>query len=115
MRTMASSKYTVARYSMPEEATVNEEATDPDAPANKETIQRLRRIEGQIRGIQRMIDEGRACDEVMAQLLAARAALDQVATHVVVTHIDECLATLPPDRARVAVSRAIKMLGKVQS
>ncbi|MHB1132368.1 MAG: metal-sensitive transcriptional regulator [Chloroflexota bacterium] len=82
---------------------------------SKETLQRLRRIEGQVRGIQRMIDEGRSCEDVIPQVLAARAALDQVAKHVVVAHIEQCLATLPPERAKAALSRAIEMLGKVQS
>ncbi|MHB1005242.1 MAG: metal-sensitive transcriptional regulator [Chloroflexota bacterium] len=85
----------------------------PDEAQTKETIQRLRRIEGQIKGIQRMIAEQRPCDEVMTQVMAARAALDQVAKKVVVEHIDTCLATLPADRAKLAIGRAIEMLGRM--
>jgi len=39
---------------------------------------RLRRVEGQIRGIQRMVEEGRECEAIVTQLMAARAALDKV-------------------------------------
>jgi DNA-binding FrmR family transcriptional regulator len=45
---------------------------------NQDVINRLRRIEGQIRGIQRLIDEGSECRDVVTQLSAARGALDRV-------------------------------------
>ena len=45
---------------------------------NDDAIQRLRRIEGQMRGLQRMIDEGSECRDIVTQLSAARAALDRV-------------------------------------
>ncbi|MDA8216619.1 MAG: metal-sensitive transcriptional regulator [Dehalococcoidales bacterium] len=86
-----------------------------DNPLEKDTVQRLRRIEGQIKGIQRMIEEKRECEDVMTQMMAVRAALDQVAKQVVVAHIDECLSTLPPDRARTAIGRAIHMLSRMSS
>jgi CsoR family transcriptional regulator, copper-sensing transcriptional repressor len=86
-----------------------------DNTPEKDMIQRLRRIEGQIKGIQKMIEDKRPCDEVMTQMMAARAALDQVAKQVVVAHIDECLATLPPERARSAIGRAIHMLSRMSS
>ncbi|GAF90737.1 unnamed protein product, partial [marine sediment metagenome] len=41
-------------------------------------LARLRRIEGQIRGIHRMVSEDRMCEDVMTQLMAARSGLDQV-------------------------------------
>lgn len=87
----------------------------PDEAATKEVIQRLRRIEGQVKGIQRMIEEQRACDEILTQMIAARAALDQVAKQIVATHIDDCLVNLPPDRAKTAIGRAIDMLGRMSS
>jgi DNA-binding FrmR family transcriptional regulator len=45
---------------------------------NDDVVKRLRRIEGQIRGLQRMVDEGSECREIVTQLSAARAALDRV-------------------------------------
>jgi DNA-binding FrmR family transcriptional regulator len=52
---------------------------------------RLRRVEGQIRGLQRMTAEGAACEDVLTQLLAARSALDQVGLLIVSNYIDNCL------------------------
>jgi DNA-binding FrmR family transcriptional regulator len=43
-----------------------------------EVIKRLRRLEGQIRGLQRMVDEGAECREIVTQLAAAKGALDRV-------------------------------------
>lgn len=48
------------------------------ADINAEAVTRLRRIEGQIRGLQRLIDEGAECREIVTQLSAARSALDRV-------------------------------------
>ena len=43
-----------------------------------DVVTRLRRIEGQIRGVQRLVEEGAECRDVVTQLAAARAALDRV-------------------------------------
>ncbi len=54
---------------------------------------RLRRIEGQIRGLQRMIDEGRYCIDVLTQISATRAALESVALLLLREHTERCLRT----------------------
>jgi len=59
----------------------------------KETQDRLRRIEGQIRGIQRMLQE-RDCAEVVVQIAAARSALQRVAFLILQGYTRECLAGL---------------------
>jgi len=74
---------------------------------------RLRRIEGQIRGIIGMLAEGKTCEEVITQILAARAGMDRVAAEVLKCHIDDALSTRPPDEAREAVLRAVSLLNKV--
>jgi DNA-binding FrmR family transcriptional regulator len=71
---------------------------------------RLRRAEGQVRAVQRMLDERRPCEEIVTQLLAARHALDQVVREILSNRIAECMATLPPDQAQAAVSRAVGLL-----
>jgi DNA-binding FrmR family transcriptional regulator len=73
-------------------------------------LARLRRIEGQIRGIQRMLEEGRECEEVLTQLTAARSALDQVGLLLMDRHIERCvLGGLPADEPRVqALREALK-------
>lgn len=57
----------------------------------EEILARLRRVEGQIRGIQRMIGEERDCEAVVTQLMAARAALDGASLYVVSSHLEQCL------------------------
>jgi len=58
--------------------------------AHEETAARLRRIEGQVRGLQRMVGEGRPYEEVITQFMAARAALDKVGIALVVQHLRDC-------------------------
>lgn len=57
----------------------------------KDIMLRLKRIEGQIRGLQRMIDEGKDCAEVVNQLSAARKALDKVGFIILTHRMQECI------------------------
>jgi DNA-binding FrmR family transcriptional regulator len=52
---------------------------------------RLRRIEGQVRGIEKMLDEGRDCEDMLTQAMATRSALDQVGARLMEYHIERCL------------------------
>jgi DNA-binding FrmR family transcriptional regulator len=54
-------------------------------------LKRLRRIEGQVRGIQRMVDEDRYCIDVLAQVSAATAALQSVALLLLDEHLAHCV------------------------
>ncbi|HZV50501.1 MAG TPA: metal-sensitive transcriptional regulator [Candidatus Dormibacteraeota bacterium] len=56
-----------------------------------ELLAALRRIEGQARGIQRMIEEGRPCDEVVRQVSAMRAAVDRFSHRLVASNLRACL------------------------
>ena len=73
-------------------------------------LTRLRRVEGQIRGIQRMLEEGRECVDVLTQLAAARSALDRAGLLLLDWHIQRCLlGDLPSDEPRVqALREALK-------
>jgi len=53
---------------------------------------RLKRIEGQVRGIQRMIDEDRYCVEILQQFAALSAAVDQAALLLLEDHVRGCVA-----------------------
>ncbi len=76
-------------------------STRPES-TNKDVINRLRRIEGQVRGIQRMVDEDRACEQMLTQVMAVRASVDQVGLLLLETHIENCLLQdLEADPARV--------------
>jgi len=74
---------------------------------------RLRRIEGQIRGVIGMLADGKSCEQVVTQILAARAAMDVVAMEVLKCQVDDAITTQPPEQARETVLRSINLLGKV--
>ena len=60
--------------------------------ANKGKLRnRLNRIEGQVRGIAKMIDEDRYCIDVLTQLQAARSALSRVETEMLRDHFEHCI------------------------
>ena len=57
----------------------------------EEVIARLRRIEGQVRGLARMVEEEKPCEDILTQLMAARSALDQAALQVISQYMSHCL------------------------
>ncbi len=70
-------------------------------------LNRLRRVEGQARGLQRMIEEGRECEDILTQLAATRAALDRVGIYLITAKVRECLLD-EEDSSDVAVERALE-------
>ncbi len=59
---------------------------------HKKTLQqRLRRIEGQVRGVQKMIDEDRDCREIAQQLQAIRSAVKSTNQDLIQTYLKECI------------------------
>lgn len=79
----------------------------------KDLQDRMKRIEGQARGIQRMLEEGRDCEEIILQLAAMRAALSKVAMAIMAGHLEECLHA-DGDEAdrRAAIEKAKKVFMK---
>ncbi len=55
-------------------------------------LKRLRRIEGQVRGVERMVEENRYCIDVVTQVTAIQAALDKVALELLSDHAAHCVA-----------------------
>ena len=56
------------------------------------TVNRLRRVEGQLRGVTQMIENDRYCIDVLTQLQAVKAALARVEDEVLKNHADHCVA-----------------------
>jgi CsoR family transcriptional regulator, copper-sensing transcriptional repressor len=54
-------------------------------------IKRLRRLEGQVRGVERMVDDDRYCIDVLTQISAIQAALDKVALGLLTDHAEHCV------------------------
>ena len=60
-------------------------------PQKDQLTKRLRRIEGQVRGIAKMVDEDRYCIDVLQQISAVKAAIDKVALGVLEDHVRHCM------------------------
>ena len=85
-----------------------------------QTLGRLKTIEGHIRGIERMVDEGAYCIDVIRQIQAVQAALNKVSTSILEGHLNSCLITAvrgedPQERERVLkeISEVFEMATKV--
>jgi DNA-binding FrmR family transcriptional regulator len=76
----------------------------------EEINKRLKRVEGQVRGLQRMVDEQRDCEAILTQLMAARAALDRVGLMIADHSVHECLSTDDGERARQRVGRILELI-----
>lgn len=61
-----------------------------DPAARQALVERLKRIEGQARGIARMVENGRDCLEVVQQLAAMRAAVDSLSAELVQVMVEQC-------------------------
>lgn len=76
----------------------------------QDLIARMRRIEGQARGVQKMIEDGRNCEEIIMQLSAMRAAISKVALSVMAGNLERCIRPNPEDQE--AIERAKKIFMK---
>jgi len=78
---------------------------------------RLKRIEGQVRGLLRMVDEDRYCIDVITQISAVRAALKRVEEEVLRDHVAHCVehAIVAGDRdeQRQKIAELMRTLGKM--
>ena len=75
-----------------------------DAPTSRgytaskdQLLKRLRRVEGQVRGVQNMVEEDRYCIDVLTQISAVQAALDKVALGLMDDHARRCVIDGPAD------------------
>ncbi len=79
-------------------------------------LARLRKIEGQVRGIVRMVEDERYCVDILTQLRAVRAALKRVEDSVVREHVEHCLAEAmrsgDPAEQRRKVDELLEVLGR---
>ena len=77
-------------------------------------LNRLNRIEGQVRGIARMVDEDRYCIDILTQIQAVRAAVSRVETELLKDHLDHCITTAiqggDPEEQRRKAGELIQLL-----
>ena len=87
-----------------------------EEPISKETLkQRLKRAEGQIRGIEKMIDSGRECEAIITQLAAVRSAIEGIAGLMLKNYMQICFEgeTAPECVDVESLARAIAIWGRV--
>jgi DNA-binding FrmR family transcriptional regulator len=76
---------------------------------------RLHRIEGQVRGIERMVDEDRYCIDILTQVGAVKTALESLAFEVLDDHVNHCVAdALAAGDQGTAAEKARELLAAVQ-
>ena len=77
-------------------------------------VNRLHRIEGQVRGIEKMVAEDRYCIDVLTQIAAVSTALEAVAKIILEDHVDHCVAgALASGDAEVAAAKSRELLDAV--
>lgn len=81
---------------------------------DKKILNRLKRAEGQIRGIQKMIEEEKECMDVITQLSAVRSSVDRIMGMIVAENLKSCLEnpTADPAEQTEKMEQAIKMIIK---
>ena len=84
-------------------------------PEKDALIKRLHRIEGQVRGIERMVDDERYCIDILTQIAAVSTALESVSVKLLEGHVRHCVAeALAAGDAQVAEQRSEDLLSAVQ-
>jgi DNA-binding FrmR family transcriptional regulator len=82
--------------------------------ATKDQLQtRLRRIEGQVRGIERMVEQDRYCIDVLTQIAAIQAALDKVALGLLDGHAHTCVVEAEPDQRDERTAEMMAAVGRL--
>ena len=74
-----------------------------------DVVKRLRRVEGQLAGIVRMIEDGRNCGDVVLQLAAASKALDRAGFRLVASGMRQCMSDEVPDGERMSTAEMEKL------
>jgi DNA-binding FrmR family transcriptional regulator len=89
-------------------------AVDPDAKAAN--LRRLRRLEGQVRGLQKMVEADRYCPDIMIQISAAQEALRTVGRELMRNHLRHCVRKAvverPPAEANAMYDELLELIYK---
>ena len=84
-------------------------------PSKDALVKRLHRIEGQVRGIEKMVEDERYCIDILTQIAAASTALETVALKILDDHVNHCVAgALASGDAEAAAEKSRELLAAVQ-
>lgn len=88
-----------------------ESASRGYTPTKEQLLKRLRRVEGQVRGVQGMVEDDRYCIDVVTQITAVQAALDKVALGLLEDHAGHCMVA---DDETDPAERTAELMGAVR-
>jgi DNA-binding FrmR family transcriptional regulator len=87
-------------------------------PSHADQLDRLNKIEGQIKGIRKMIEERRYCMDILPQIKAVHGALRQVELGVLETHVNHCVQeavqSRDPDSIRSKIDEVVRVLSRIE-
>ena len=90
-----------------------EHAVAVDTDARRRNLTRLRRIEGQVRGLQRMVEEDRYCADIMTQIASVHEALRAVGRELMRNHLRHCATSAirgTPDEAEAMYDELLELM-----
>ncbi|GIW26080.1 metal-sensitive transcriptional regulator [Meiothermus sp.] len=83
----------------------------PNLEARTRVLNRLKRLEGQVRGLQKMVEEDRDCREILTLLSGVRSALEATGDLIFETYLEECRADLAQGQGDTkAIVEAVRLL-----
>lgn len=88
------------------------EPFDNDTKIKNDIQLRLKRIEGQVKGLQRMLDEEKCCSDILVQVAAVRAAINKVGILIFEEHSRSCLKEALPAENKEAFDNLIEVLNR---
>jgi DNA-binding FrmR family transcriptional regulator len=88
-------------------------ATPGYSATKDQLLTRLKRVEGQVRGVQGMVENDRYCIDVLTQISAAQAALDKVALSLLDDHARHCLARAEGDELTDKTDELMAAVGRL--
>ncbi|MEP6990817.1 MAG: metal-sensitive transcriptional regulator [bacterium] len=100
---------------VPGEGDGGRKAVSVDPEAKERNIKRLRRIEGQVRGLQKMVDEDRYCADIMTQISSVHEALRSVGRELMRNHLRHCATSAikaGPQQAEVMYDELVDLMYK---
>ena len=77
-------------------------------PDHKDNIVSLKRIEGQVRGIQKMVDGGKYCVDILTQIQSVKAALARIERIILQKHIENCVVTAVQGKSKAEKDKKIE-------
>src|SRR5688572_14485808 len=104
--------------SVPDGSSVGIVVSMLDAQQQQALVTRLNRIEGQVRGIRRMVQEPRLCVEILQQLAAAEAALNRVSLAILKYHVEHCVpegVNISPEEGSMRLKELVDIFDRFSS